>query len=611
MNFHFLRPEWFWSLILMVVVLWFIRHRHQKQSQWHQWIAPHLKQALVVNETQHSKNALWPVALTWLMAVFALAGPSWQQTQTPMIEHKAGRVIVLDLSLSMYANDVKPNRITQAKYKLNDLLHEINEGETGLVVYAGDAFMIAPLTADHATLLNFIPALEPSLMPVAGSNATIAMEKAVTLLSRSQYSSGDIIWITDGFDGHAYDDLLEQIPDQTRLYVYAVGTKEGAPVQTEQGTMLKDSAGNIVISKTNFADLKRLAEAKGGKLFVAQSFNNESLELAQALNERAKANVESDVEEGLVWEDMGVYFAFALLIPLLLAFRQGHMLMLSGLMLGGAALHTPKAHASLFQNQQQQAVRAYQDQDFKTAAELGDHDQKLQASALYRNGEFDASMQLWAQIDSPEARYNQGNALMNLQKYQEAADMYQQALNQKPYFPEAEHNLKLAQKMAQEQDQEKKEQEPKPEDQKQTQNQDSEPESKQADNNASEPDSNQEAKQDQTASNDNNEPEQPKEPETAEHQANESKSQDPEQDPQTAQAEQEDTAQNADNQSEPVEQAAQTANNSTDQQALPAHLKRIMQQVPDNPSLLLRNKMKIEYLKRQQQGQEIKEQNPW
>ena len=347
------------------------------------------------------------------------------------------------------------------------------------------AFAIAPLTQDHATLLNFIPALTPSLMPVAGSDAPKAMEKAVTLLERSQYKQGDIIWITDGFDSQAYGDLLAKIPEQIRLYVYAVGTEEGAPVQTEQGTLLKNSDGHIVISKTNFGDLKRLAEATGGKLFVAQSFNNESLELANELKDRTKANVESDTEEGMVWEDMGVYFAFALLIPLLLAFRQGHMLMLSGLMLGGLTLHTPKAHASLFQNQQQQAVQAYKDQDFATAAKLGVHDKNLQASALYRNGQFDEALQIWQTLDNAKAHYNQGNALMNLKKYQEAAQSYQKALNQKPFFPEAEHNLKLAQQLAQQQE----EQEPPPQDQKseskdkqQAQNQDNGQESQQAQN---------------------------------------------------------------------------------------------------------------------------------
>ena len=91
------------------------------------------------------------------------------------------RVIVLDLSNSMLAQDLKPDRLTQARYRLADLLRGTTEGQTGMVAFAGDAFVVSPLTSDMNTISNLLPALRPDIIPVAGSRANLALEMAAKI----------------------------------------------------------------------------------------------------------------------------------------------------------------------------------------------------------------------------------------------------------------------------------------------------------------------------------------------------------------------------------------------------------------------------------------------
>ena len=140
---HFIRPEWLLALIPLAMVLMFIKKNHGASSSWDQYIAPHLANILLSRTDKKRSHNIAYLAMAWCIAVVALSGPAIDKTPLPVYESAQGRVIVMDMSLSMYANDLVPNRLTQSKYRATDLLGSIAEGETGLVAYAGDAFTIA------------------------------------------------------------------------------------------------------------------------------------------------------------------------------------------------------------------------------------------------------------------------------------------------------------------------------------------------------------------------------------------------------------------------------------------------------------------------------------
>src|SRR5690606_35107252 len=114
----------------------------------------------------------------WLIACIAAAGPSWQKIQQPVSKQQDALVIVLDLSLSMYAEDEQPSRLVRARRKINDILQQRKEGLTALITYSGDAHVVVPLTDDGNTIINLLPALEPAIMPSFGSNIRAALQLA-------------------------------------------------------------------------------------------------------------------------------------------------------------------------------------------------------------------------------------------------------------------------------------------------------------------------------------------------------------------------------------------------------------------------------------------------
>ena len=174
--FHFLRPDWFYALIPALLLFLLMRYRHSQHTKWERAIEPHLLQHILDNPNkQVSRSPLSLILIAWLLATMALAGPVWRETPQPVHEREDALVIIFDLSRSMLATDVKPDRLVRAKRKLIDLLELRDEGVTALIVFAGDAHTVSPLTDDTNTITAMIPALSPDIVPAPGSRLTSAL----------------------------------------------------------------------------------------------------------------------------------------------------------------------------------------------------------------------------------------------------------------------------------------------------------------------------------------------------------------------------------------------------------------------------------------------------
>ena len=196
---HFLRPAWLLALLPLGWLAWQSWHQKLASPGWRAVCDAHLLPHLLVGEARQARR--WPAGLigaAGLLAVIALAGPTWKQLPQPVFRSQNAMVIVLDLSRSMNATDVKPSRLIRARLKLRDLLARHREGQTALVVYAGDAFTVSPVTDDTATIDALVPVLRTSLMPAPGSNTESALRRARDLLAQAGAVRGEIILITDG-----------------------------------------------------------------------------------------------------------------------------------------------------------------------------------------------------------------------------------------------------------------------------------------------------------------------------------------------------------------------------------------------------------------------------
>ena len=222
-DFRFLYPEWLAMMLpLAIMVIWLIKRSRSKTL-----IAPHLAKAMGLSHNSSRNLSISIAVVTGVIAIVALAGPSFTASERPSFSNQSGRVLIMDMSMSMYATDIKPNRLTQAKYKASDLLKQWQEGSTGLIAYAVDAYTISPMTSDTHTILNLIPNLSPDLMPFKGANAAIAVEQAISMMKNTGLSQGDLV-LTDDIDDQA--DNIETLLKGTkwRLTILGVGSQVGS-----------------------------------------------------------------------------------------------------------------------------------------------------------------------------------------------------------------------------------------------------------------------------------------------------------------------------------------------------------------------------------------------
>ncbi len=460
-DLHWLRPAWLLLLPALPLLLWLRRGGAAGAGAWREHCDPALLAYL--GDPGVSRRSRWPLALLllgWLLGVLALAGPAWERAELPVYRDPTSRVFVLDLSHSMDATDLVPSRLARARFKLTDLLTRAAGSRVGLVVFAGDAFALAPLTDDVNTLLNLVPALETALMPVQGSRAERGIERATELLRGGGARHGDIILITDGVSADTARRASDARAAGYRVSVLAVGTRGGAPIPEPDGGFLKDAAGRIVIPAVDSARLIAVANAGGGR-FATLSIDDSDIDrlLARAVSDPLRDEAgETWRTAGQRWRDGGPWLLLALLPLAALAFRRGWLLVFVVMLL-------PPAPASALQwsdlwlRPEQRVHSALQAGDTEAALQAArEADPAWRGSALYRAGQFAAAAQAFAAIDDASAHYNRGNALARAGRLRDALAAYDRALAEQADFEDAAFNRELVESLLRQQEQEQQQQ---------------------------------------------------------------------------------------------------------------------------------------------------------
>ena len=203
------------------------------------------------------------------LIVVALARPrmgfKWQEKNTGGID----LLIAVDVSKSMFASDLNPNRLERAKREILDLLRLLKGDRVGFLPFAGRSFIHLPLTDDYKMARLFLENINNDLISAPGTNIAEAIDLGVTSLTKSAAHNSEgkaIILITDGEDhsGKLFDSAKAAKEKGIRVFVVGIGSPEGAPLLLPDGSYLKDSAGNVVVSKLAENDLVKVAETTGG-----------------------------------------------------------------------------------------------------------------------------------------------------------------------------------------------------------------------------------------------------------------------------------------------------------------------------------------------------------
>ena len=225
-EFHFLRPYWLVGILFLIPALYTIRQRTVRANKWKDAIDPELLSVLISpSDVRSNLIKLTLATIGFVLAFIALSGPTWERKPSPVERQNDPLVVILDLSLSMYVQDITPSRIERAKYKIADILAQRAEGFTGLIVYAGDGHVVTPLTDDVGTVNNLLTALHPGMMPIHGSKPQSAVELARELFTNSGFQQGRILLITDGID--RVSEIVDLAHPDYPISILGVGTIEG------------------------------------------------------------------------------------------------------------------------------------------------------------------------------------------------------------------------------------------------------------------------------------------------------------------------------------------------------------------------------------------------
>ncbi|HEY6953105.1 MAG TPA: tetratricopeptide repeat protein [Bacteroidota bacterium] len=529
----FANPQYLWFLLAVpaLAALFVLLHYTGRRSV-HRFVSASLLNQLSPDTSPGKrawKQSFFLGALACL--VLAVADP---QVGTRLEEVKREGIdlfVALDVSLSMKAEDLKPNRLEKAKRDISNLLQKLTGDRVGLIVFAGDAFVQFPLTSDYSAADLFLSAVDVDAVPVPGTMIGSAVELALKSFETDIPTQKAIVVVSDGENTEG--DVLGAIDDakkaHVRIYTIGTGTPDGSPIpiynsQGQQVDYKHDDAGNIVLTKLDETMLQQIAATTGGTYRRATSGGNEIDDVFKELESIGKtefgvkqiSGYESRYQYPLV---LAILF---LIIEVMLSERRGKIMMIAKRLLPNAAIllllilgsvtvsvsQTLRAHVREGNKVYEKGKYNDAEVSYKKALEKDPKSHAAQfdlGDALYKQQRFDEAMREYnnAAVASKDAEgkaasyYNLGNSLFKANKYPESIEAYKRSLSLNPNDEDTRYNLQMAIDRLKQQQQNKDQKKNQKNEQNQDQKQDQKQQQNQQQQQQQQP-QNQQAKQDQT-----------------------------------------------------------------------------------------------------------------
>jgi Ca-activated chloride channel family protein len=612
-QFHFLRPWWLLALAglpLLGLPRW---RRDGGQIALSRLVDSELLPLLLRGQARHRQLPLWLFGFGWLLATLALAGPTWSRVEQPLYASRPAQVVAISLSRHMLARDVAPSRLDRARYKAHQLLTSNRDGLNALIGYAGEAFVVAPLTSDANSLSDLLDAMAPDTMPVAGNNAAAAIALGTRLIKDGKAGTGLLVLITDQADAAAAAAARKAVAAGVHVSVLGVGSEQGGPIPLPEGGFLHDAKDHMVLAARDDAALAALARAGDGA-YVPMSSGQQDIDALHGELRNAPQTTATD-QLGDQWQDRGPWLLLPLLLIVAMAFRRGWVLLL---LVACLPLLPNTARAGTWQNlwqrPDQQAAQALREGHPQQAQQLA-RDPAWRGVAAYRAGDYAAAVESLEHASGSDAAYNRGNALAKAQHYQDAIMAYDEALKLDPGNADAKANRQAVEDWLRQQQKQQKQQPDKSGQNKSGQGKNKQSSAKQDQNKDGKADSRQQ-KSEQDGAKPSDKQGEGKQNDDKQKQPGQNQSGDQPR-PQTAQQRAEQNAK--------AEQARQALKKQMDQELaaqpdkpaekgtphqlgtlgkddpqskLPADVRHALQRVQDDPGALLRRKFELEYRER-------------
>lgn len=463
---------YFWCLFLLCIIYLFSRKVWQSRIK-------------LLGEDITIKKKLMPtyrygeaflrfmlLVLVFLFSIIALARPQWGE-EARKIERKGIDVVfLLDTSLSMLAEDIKPNRFRKAKMEIKSIVRQMTGNRVGLVAFSGNGFLQTPLTLDYGAFFLFLDSSEVGDVPYPGTSLVEALKLAVKAFPEADVKHKALILLTDGEDNQGgLEDALKALKNANiRVYTIGVGGAEGAPIPLSDGQgqrtgFKKDRAGEIVMTRMNGELLNRIASETNG-IYLPATPSEEEIPV---LLTHMKTLGERTYQERTITEREDHYaifllFALICLIAELFIKRKIRLpkqvvsvvifLALANLAFlksaekittDGNQLYEEKKYQSAIDNYRKAQIKKPDDPVVRYNL----------ATALYQVDEYrEAAQELEKSIDAAKddamkanAYYNYGNTQYRLGLFEEAIESYQKALELNPDDEDAKYNLEFLEKL--------------------------------------------------------------------------------------------------------------------------------------------------------------------
>lgn len=296
----FANPEYFYlALLLLLLLVVHIYAGYKRAKQLKEYGDPELLQRLMPDVSAYRPNIkFWLSFIALSLLVVVLARPQFGSKKETVTRQGIETVIALDISNSMLAEDIAPNRLEKAKKIISKLIDRFENDKLGLIVFAGDAFVQLPITNDFISAKMFLESISPSLISRQGTDIGAAISMAMKSFTPQEGVGKAIIVITDGenHEGGAEEAAKLASEKGMAVYIMGIGTTEGAPIPTgNTNEYRKDRDGNVVMTRLNEDMSRNIAHAGNGAYIRVDNTNNAQKLLEKEIDKLAKADVTTEI----------------------------------------------------------------------------------------------------------------------------------------------------------------------------------------------------------------------------------------------------------------------------------------------------------------------------
>lgn len=442
-DFWFLRPQWLWGFIPVVAIALMFLLSYRRKEEWKKSFSEHLLPFVSIPGTR--KQFLWPrVGMVFLLSlmVLGLAGPTWEEQEQGGDRTEAALVLLLDLSRSMLAEDIQPNRLDRARLKIKDLFAAQPGISTALVAYAATAHTVVPFTKDYRVIEQQMDALRPDIMPMQGTNLREALALSDSLLFRVEAPSS-ILLVTDGI---LEEDVafIREIARESRMEIMILGTPGGAVIPEGRG-VLRDALGEPVVAGFDPSILTELGALPGVNIVTVTLDESDVRILAMHIRKNLEFISDPDQAE-VQWKDAGYWLLIPLVLISLLWFRRGWMvhwswILIMLMLLPACSGSGDLSPADLFRTRDQQGKKLLEKQEVEQAAERFESAQ-WKGYAWAEAGELEKAAEAYSLETNASGFYNLGIVYARMGDADAAREAFSAALELDPDFELAEENLK-------------------------------------------------------------------------------------------------------------------------------------------------------------------------